>query len=253
MAVLLSSLVEELNTLLSVDSFKDYGPNGLQVQGRADVRVLVTGVTACRALIEEAIALKADALLVHHGLFWGGDPLRVSGILQQRLKRLLQADITLLAYHLPLDAHDVYGNNVLLAEKMGWVVEGPLLGFMTPDIGCVGHIKQVLSPDAFKETLSSILHNPVQHIAAAPKSIKRIAWCTGAAEDGIVQAAAQGVDAYISGEISERTVYLARELGLHYFAAGHHATERYGVQALGEMLALRHDLKHHYVELDNPI
>jgi dinuclear metal center YbgI/SA1388 family protein len=253
MAVLLTNLHVELNQLLCIDRFQDYGPNGLQVAGKAEVQTIVTAVTASQEAIDQAHAHQADVLLVHHGLIWGREPLTITGLFYQRLKTLLQHNIALLAYHLPLDAHPVYGNNICLANKMGWEITGPLLGFMQPDIGCMGSLKLPQQPEQISASLKEILGNPIKHIAAKKPLIHRIAWCTGAAQDGIVQAAEQGADAYITGEISERTVYLARELNIHFFAAGHHATERYGVQSLGKKLAKDYDLIHHYVELDNPV
>jgi dinuclear metal center YbgI/SA1388 family protein len=248
----LDELIAYLDDLLEVDRFADYCPNGLQVEGCPVVRKLVTGVTASQALLDAASERQADAVLVHHGYFWRGEDARIVGIKQQRIKTLLQAGMSLLAYHLPLDAHPVYGNNAQLAERVGMVTEGQF-GQGEPAIGLYGHLPEAMSASALSQHLEQVLQRTPLHIAGGASVIHNIAWCTGAAQGYIEQAVSLGVDAYLSGEISEQTVHVAREAGIHYFAAGHHATERYGVQALGEHLAAHFGLEHEFVDIENPV
>ncbi|MGH8504020.1 MAG: Nif3-like dinuclear metal center hexameric protein [Gammaproteobacteria bacterium] len=248
----LKELVSYTNRLLDIDAFNDYCPNGLQVEGRAEIERLVSGVTANRRLIEAATERGANALLVHHGYFWRGEDPRVTGVKRERLRRLLAADISLLAYHLPLDAHPEFGNNVQLARLLGLNIEGALNPHALPAIGLHGRFAEPASVDALRRRLCAVLDREPLHIAGGPANIQTVGWCTGAAQDFIEQAAALGLDAYISGEISEQTVHFAREAGIHYFAAGHHATERYGAKALGEHLAQQFGVQHEFVDIDNP-
>ncbi len=248
----LMELVAHTDDLLEIDRFRDYCPNGLQVEGKSEVGKLMSGVTASQALIDTAIEKNADAILVHHGYFWQGENARITGLKRKRIQALLNANISLLAYHLPLDAHPVYGNNAQLAEKLGLVVEGQF-GDSVPAIGCYGSLETAMKADAFRAHIAKALGRQPQHIKGESDTIKRIAWCTGAAQGYIEQAQQLGVDAYLSGEISEQTVHIARESGIHYFAAGHHATERYGVWSLGEYLAQHFALEHEFVDIDNPV
>ena len=246
-------LTRYLADLLAVDRFKDYGPNGLQVEGRNTIKRIVTGVTASRALIDAAIEAKADAILVHHGYFWKGEDPCLVGMKAERIRRLFNADINLLAYHLPLDAHGELGNNVQLAQRLGFEIEGRFIGDAETGIGLYGALASEMSGDALTAHISQILDRPPLHIQGSDRAIKRIAWCTGGAQGYIEQAVALGVDAYLTGEVSEHTVHIAREYGIHFFAAGHHATERYGVQALGAHLADRFGVEQFYVEIENPV
>lgn len=248
----LNELVTYLDDLLEVDRFSDYCPNGLQVEGRPALRKLVSGVTASQALLDAARDRGADAILVHHGYFWRGEDPCIVGMKQQRINTLLESQMSLLAYHLPLDAHPVYGNNAQLAERLGFATEGRF-GQHEPVIGMYGHLKEAMTTDALSKHIEHALQRAPLHIAGSTSVIRSIAWCTGAAEGYIEQAANLGVDAYLSGEISEQTVHIARELGIHYFSAGHHATERYGVQALGEHLAAHFGLEHEFIEIENPV
>ncbi len=248
----LDELVTYLDDLLEVDRFADYCPNGLQVEGRPVVRKLVSGVTASQALLEAARERQADAVLVHHGYFWRGEDARIVGMKQQRIKTLLQSEMSLLAYHLPLDAHPVHGNNAQLGERLGLVTEGPF-GQAEPAIGLYGHLPEAMTASGLSRHIEQVLQRTPLHIAGGASVIRSIAWCTGAAQGYIEQAANLGVDAYLSGEISEQTVHVARELGLHYFAAGHHATERYGVLALGDHVAAHFGLAHEFVDIENPV
>jgi dinuclear metal center YbgI/SA1388 family protein len=251
--VALIELVNHTNRLLDIASFNDYCPNGLQVEGRPQIERLISGVTASRRLIDVAVDRRADALLVHHGYFWRGEQPSIVGMKRERLRRLLSNDISLIAYHLPLDAHAEYGNNVQLARLLGLIVEGSL----DPDasrhsIGLRGRFSEPTTVDALQRRLCAVLDREPLHVGGGPPTIHSAGWCTGAAQDFIDHAAALKLDAYISGEISERTVHIAREMGIHYFAAGHHATERYGAKALGEHLAQQFSLHHEFVDVDNP-
>ncbi len=247
-----NELVAYLDTLLASGSFRDSCPNGLQVEGRAQIHRLVTGVTANLALLREAQERNADAVLVHHGYFWKGEAPTVVGMKQRRLKQLLAADISLLAYHLPLDAHPVYGNNAQLARLLELCPDGGLEEGDTA-IGMVGHLASPMSAAEFAGVVEERLQRAPFHVAAGPPLINTIAWCSGGAQSLIGCAVERGVDAYLTGEVSEPTVHIARECGIHFFAAGHHATERYGVQALGEHLAQRFGVEHHFVDIDNPV
>lgn len=242
-------MVTYLDELLNVGQYHDYCPNGLQVEGRMEIQHIVTGVTASQALIEAAIEQGADALLVHHGYFWKGEPAAITGIKHNRIKCLLESDLNLFAYHLPLDGHAKLGNNAQLARVLGFNIDK-----MTGDSGLlyVGKPKQSCGGEELAAHIASCLGRMPQHISAE-KSIETVAWCTGGAQSYIEAAAALGVDAFISGEISEQTVHIAREMDIHFYAAGHHATERYGVQALGEHLAEHFDLKHSFIDIDNPV
>lgn len=252
MAVALHTLVGETDRFLDVARIVDYCPNGLQVEGRAEVRRIVSGVTASQALLDAAVEARADLVLVHHGYFWKNENPCIVGMKQRRLKTLLSHDISLLAYHLPLDLHPEVGNNVQLARRLGLAVEGSLEPGNPRAIGLVGSLPQALSPADFAAQVSAALgREPLLVPGDGP--IRRVAWCTGAAQGYIDQAIAAGVDAYLTGEVSEATVHSARENGISFLAAGHHATERYGVQALGEWLAQRFGLEHRFVDCDNPV
>lgn len=252
MAIALKSLVEACDHYLDAARISDYCPNGLQVEGRGEVRRIVSGVTASQALLDAAVALDADLVLVHHGYFWKNENPCVVGIKQRRLKTLLAHDISLLAYHLPLDLHPEVGNNVQLARLLGLTVEGPLEPGNPRSVGLQGSLAEALAPAEFAARVAAVLgREPL--LVDAGRPIRRIGWCSGAAQGYIEQAVAAGLDAYLSGEISESTVHSARENGISYFAAGHHATERYGVQALGDWLAARFGVEHRFVDCANPV
>jgi dinuclear metal center YbgI/SA1388 family protein len=245
----LKALLAYCAELLAVADFADYCPNGLQVEGRSEVRRIVTGVTASQALIEAAVADGADALLVHHGFFWKGEDPRLIGIKGRRVRGLMSADLSLLAYHLPLDAHPQLGNNRQLAERLG-IVEPRAVN--AGGLLWQGRLTTPLPAAALAERIASALGRPPLHIPAADRPIATLAWCTGGCQREITAAAALGVDAFLSGEISESTTHQARESGVDYFAIGHHASERDGIRALGEHLAERFCLAHRFVEIDNP-
>lgn len=239
-----------LTDFLQVPDFRDYCPNGLQVEGRAQVTRIVTGVTASAALVEAAVAAGADALIVHHGYFWRGEDGRITGMRRRRIGLLLEHDLNLFAYHLPLDVHAGVGNNAMLARQFGLTPAGC---FGEQDIGVHGSLARATTLAQFAALIEQKTARPPLVIGEPSRPLQRMAWCTGGAQGLFEQAIALGVDAYISGEISEQTVHAARESGVAYIAAGHHATERYGVQALGEHLAQRFGLEHRFIDIANPV
>ncbi len=245
-------LLQAFDVLLQPERFRDYGPNGLQVEGRLPVRKIVSGVTASRALIEAAIAAQADAIFVHHGLFWRGQDGRVTGWLKQRLALLLAHDINLYAYHLPLDAHPELGNNAQLGQRLGLQAQARFgeqdLGFLgrradgnvyAGAVELAGHVEQVLG-------------RPATIVAGNEGTIKNIAWCTGGAQGYFEAAIAAGADVFITGEISEPQAHYARESGVAFIACGHHASERYGAPAVAARVAAQLGLAHEFIEIDNP-
>ena len=243
-------LVNYLEGLLQPARFRDYCPNGLQVEGRTEVTRVVAGVTASQALLDFAVARGADTVLVHHGYFWKGEDGRVTGIRRQRLKTLLDHDINLFAYHLPLDAHPELGNNAQLASRLGWQADGR---FGEQDIAWLGRVGQPTTAGELAAQIALGLARTPLLIGDQQRSIRRLGWCTGGAQGYFEQAVALGVDAFISGEISEQTVHLARESGVAYLACGHHATERYGVAALAAHLNAQCGLASEFVDVDNPV
>lgn len=253
MPVSLKELELELKQVLRPEQFKDYCPNGLQVEGRKEISKLVTGVTACQELITEAVEAGADALLVHHGYFWRGEDQSISGIKKSRIEALLKHDLSLLAYHLPLDVHREFGNNVQLAKVLGIEIDGELGKQNNHPIGLTGTIDQGADFESLKALITDRLDRQPLAIEGKSKTIRSIGWCTGAAQNYIELAVAAGVDAYITGEVSEPTVHIARESGIHFFSAGHHATERYGVQAIGDYLASKFGIDHQFIDIDNPV
>lgn len=253
MAVSLKQLENDLKELLKPDLFSDYCPNGLQVEGRSEISRIATGVTACKALIEAAAEQGADMLLVHHGYFWRGEDQSISGLKKSRIECLLKHQINLMAYHLPLDVHRQLGNNVQLAKVLGFEIDGELGKQNNHPIALTANLADTLSFVEMKKLLEGKLGREPFGIEGGEGPIKSVAWCTGAAQNHIQLAVDAGVDAYITGEVSEPTVHIAREAGLHFFAAGHHATERYGVQALGNYLAEKYSLEHQFIDIDNPV
>ncbi len=246
----LQGLLDYCKQRLDVTAFEDYCPNGLQVEGQGEVRHIVTGVTASLALIRSAVAAGADTLVVHHGYFWKNEPAAIVGMKGERIRLLLHNCLNLLAYHLPLDAHPELGNNVKLGRLIGCYASTPV----APDsLLWGGELPQPTSAKELADILSRGLNRQPLLIAGGGHPIKRLAWCTGSAQSMIEQAADLAFDAYITGEVSESTVHIARERGIHFYAAGHHATERYGVKALGEELAGKFDLRHEFIDIPNPV
>ena len=238
-----------LQGLLEVDRFKDYGPNGLQVEGKAEVRKLVSGVTASLALIEAAVAQGADAILVHHGLFWRGQDGRVTGWMKRRLQLLLAHDINLLAYHLPLDAHPELGNNAQLGLRLKLATDGR---FGDNDLGFLGAPAQPLSVAALGALVQYRLNRAPTVVEGDGRPIRRVAWCTGGAQGYFEAAIAAGADAYLTGEISEPQAHYARETGVAFLACGHPATERYGAPAVAAHVAQHFGIEHEFIDIDNP-
>jgi dinuclear metal center YbgI/SA1388 family protein len=238
-----------LQGLLEVDRFKDYGPNGLQVEGKPEVQRLVSGVTASRALIEAAIDVQADAIVVHHGLFWRGQDGRITGWLKQRLELLLAHDINLWAFHLPLDAHPQLGNNAQLGARLGLQADAH---FGEQNLGFIGTSAAPQSAAELQAALQTLTARAPTVVPGDGRPLRRIAWCTGGAQGYFEAAIAAGADAFITGEISEPQAHLARETGVAFFACGHHASERYGAPALAAHVAEKFGLEHEFIEIDNP-
>lgn len=244
----IKQLISYLDELLDIDNYPDHCPNGLQVQGKEQINKIITGVSACQNLFDQAVANNADAILVHHGFFWQGEDSCVVGIKKQRLQTLLKNNISLIAYHLPLDFNDQYGNNVQLAKVLDIKINVITMLYV------YGELAKPMTGEDFAVHLKKSLNREPLYIPGKAKEIKTVAWCTGKAQDYMVeQAAAEGFDAFVTGEIAEPIVHVARETGIHLFAAGHHATERYGVKALGEHLVEKFGLQHLFIDIDNQI
>jgi len=249
----LIELVERLDALLDASRVKDYCPNGLQVEGRGEVRRVLCGVTASQPLLDRAVADGYDAVFVHHGYFWKGEDGRVNGIRRQRLRTLLANDISLIAYHLPLDLHPELGNNAQLGRLMGWQADAR---FADQELGWLGRPAESAVPESAEQLARSIaarLGRDPLLVGDGARKVKRLAWCTGGAQGFFEQAIAAGADLYVSGEISEQTVHLARESGVPYIAAGHHATERYGARAVAAYLGDSLGLEADFIDLPNPV
>lgn len=246
-------LTSMLNAHLACAKFADYAPNGLQIEGKAQINHICTAVTASQRVIEQAVTLGADALLVHHGFFWRGEDQVLTGMKRNRIATLLANQMNLYAYHLPLDCHLELGNNAYLGRLLNMTSIQSLPAGKVDNLLWKGELKQPLSFEAFSQQLTQIFQRIPQAVIGSGKPIRCVAWCSGAAQDFIVDAANLGVDAYISGEISERTVYQAQELGIHYFGCGHHATERYGIQALGKFVSEQCNVSHQFIDSDNPV
>ncbi len=240
-----------INQKLESQAIKDYVPNGLQIEGRENVQKILTGVTASLAFIEAAIARNVDAVIVHHGYFWKSETPVIRGMKYARIKKLIENGINLYAYHLPLDLHAELGNNAQLA-KMWNITDVAPISEQQPLV-LTGNLPQAMSVEAFSQMIETTLDRKPFIEASGPPSIKRIAWCSGAAQDYLEDAANAGFDAFITGEVSERTIYIARELGIHFVAAGHHATERDGVKALGQWLAQEYSFDVEFIDINNPI
>jgi dinuclear metal center YbgI/SA1388 family protein len=238
-----------LNALLDTARFQDYGPNGLQVEGKPEVHKIVSGVTASLALIEAAIAAQADAVLVHHGLFWKGHDGRLTGWLKQRVERLMAHQINLFAFHLPLDAHPFHGNNAQFGQRLGLKADA---NFGNQNLGCIGSLDAPLSLSALSALLQTQLQRTPTLAPGDGRLVRRVAWCTGGAQGYFEGAIAAGADVYITGEISEPQAHLAAETGVAFIACGHHASERYGAPALGQHLAEHFGITHQFIEIANP-
>lgn len=249
----LKQLCDFCDDFLRVHEFDDYCPNGLQVESSAEVNHIVCGVTASLELIDAAIEQKADTLLVHHGYFWKGESQPISGFKGRRIRRLIRNNINLIAFHLPLDAHPQVGNNAQLGKLMGWEVQGSFGSVGKHDIVLSGTLPTAMSLNQLSESIEARLDTSTLSISSGDRPIKTIAWCTGAAQQYIEQASALGIDAFVSGEISEHTFHFAKETGIHYIAAGHHATERYGVQALAAVIEKQFGVRQQFIDIPNPV
>ncbi len=240
-----------INQKLNSDAIKDYVPNGLQIEGRENIQKILTGVTASLEFIDAAIARNVDAVIVHHGYFWKSETPVIRGMKYARIKKLIENGINLYAYHLPLDLHAELGNNAQLAKM--WNIQDVMPISEQQPLVLTGNLSQEISVDEFSQMIETSLDRKPFIEASGPKMIKRIAWCSGAAQDYLEDAANAGFDAFITGEVSERTIYIARELGIHFIAAGHHATERDGVKALGQWLAQEYSFDVEFIDINNPI
>jgi len=251
--VMLSELVSCANEVMEIEKFTDYCPNGLQVQGRDQINKLVVGVTASQELIDNAIEKEACAILVHHGYFWRGEPGPIVGIKKNRIKALLSADVSLITYHLPLDGHPIYGNNVQLANLFNLTIKS-WFGPSKEAIGVIGEFSEPVSSSALSVQIrEKLLREPIHLSATKDKAIHRLAICSGGAQSFFECAIENNVDAFLTGEVSEQTFHISQETGVDFYAAGHHATERYGVQALGRFLADKYSIEYEFIDCDNPI
>ena len=248
--MLLNELRDYNASLLQTGLFKDYCPNGVQVEGRAEVRRIATGVTASQQVLDAAIAWGADAILVHHGYFWRSEDAAITGIKKRRIAELLRNDVSLLTYHLPLDAHPELGNNARLGKLLGLTKQGR---FGEQNIACLGELESPQTLAQFAAWIGGRLQRVPQVIGDNARNIRKVAWCSGGAQGYFEAAIAQGADVFITGEISEQNFHIANESGVAFIAAGHHATERYGIRALGEQLAERFGLEHKFFDQDNPV
>ncbi len=243
-------LISALDSLLHPENYRDYAPNGLQVEGAREVRTIVTGVTASLELIQKARSLGADTLLVHHGWFWKHDDPRITGLRKGRISELLAGDMNLIAYHLPLDDHPDLGNNALLGSALGFTPEGR---FGEMNLGWIGDSGSTGSARSLALKIDSVLHRRPLLVGDGERIVTRVAWCSGAAQDMLEDACEAGADCFISGEISERTTLIARELGIPYLSCGHHATERFGIRALGEYIQKEFGISVKFIDIDNPV
>jgi dinuclear metal center YbgI/SA1388 family protein len=239
-----------LNNLLEIGRFRDYCPNGLQVEGARRIRKLATSVTASLASLEAAVEWGADAVLVHHGYFWKNEAPQITGRKYQRLRTLIANDLSLFAYHLPLDSHPEFGNNAQIGARLGLIADGR---FGDQDLGWIAPLPMPLSLEHFTASVENALGRKPLVLGDADRELRRVAWCTGGAQGYFDDAIAAGADVYLSGEVSEQTMHIAMESGVAYLAAGHHATERYGVQAVGAHLSEQFDIEHLFIDIDNPV
>lgn len=249
----LSDIIQWCDQTLKSPEFKDYAPNGLQIEGKHEVNKILCAVTASQTAVDAAIAQGADLLLVHHGYFWKGEPYPITGMRGKRIKSLIQHDISLVGYHLPLDSHPTLGNNAAIADLLELENIENLDPIERHPIGNIGYLKTPMSPEDFKLFASERIGFEAIHLPCDKTRIQKVGFCTGGAQDYIKKAAEQNCDAYISGEVSERTFYEAAELGVHYYACGHHATEKYGVQRLAKAISEQFNIEYSYFELNNPI
>lgn len=253
MSIRLPELITYLDNHLSSPLIKDYCPNGLQVEGKNEINTIVTGVTASEALIDAAIEHNADAILVHHGYFWKGENQTITGMKKARIAKLLHHNISLIAYHLPIDVHPVHGNNAQLAHLLGITNIRPVESVSPKGVLMEGQLEQPLSAEQFAKKISSVLHREPLISSVRNQDVETIAWCTGGGQGYIDKAAELGLDAFLTGEASEQTIHSSREQNIDFFAAGHHATERYGVKAVGENVAESFGVNVKFIDIHNPV
>ncbi|MFT2090886.1 Nif3-like dinuclear metal center hexameric protein [Paraglaciecola sp. 2405UD69-4] len=245
-------LLNFLDSTLSPEKIKDFCPNGLQVEGKTNIKKIVTGVTASQALIDQAVEVDADAIIVHHGYFWKGEAPSITGMKKNRISTLLKNDINLYAYHLPLDAHPTLGNNAQLAKRLDIIDVLPIEDCSPQNIVMKGRFAEPISPESLHQKIEKSLSKTPLFESATKQQINTVAWCTGGGQGYIEQAANLGIDAFITGEVSEQTIHIAREMNIHFYAAGHHATERYGVKALGEYINSQLGIETTFIDVHNP-
>jgi len=248
----LNDIANYADEFLRISDFQDYCPNGLQVEGQSQVEKIASAVTARLSIVERAVEWGAQCILVHHGYFWKNERAPIVGMKKRRLQTLLRADVSLLGYHLPLDAHPIVGNNAQIAQRLGVIDLNPLQNTNRRSVGNVGMLETALDITDFISRCEHELSRSVTHIDSGPEVVQKIAFCTGGAQHMIEDAVERQADVYLTGEISEQTVHIARECGIHFIAAGHHATERYGAQALALHLAEKFDLQHQFFDEINP-
>lgn len=241
-----------INQLLNVEEFQDYAPNGIQIEGKKLVKKIATAVTASKYVLDKCIDLKIDALLVHHGYFWKGERPVIRGLKYQRLARIIKNDINLFAYHLPLDTHPTWGNNACMAEKIGVQVTEKFSWNQARHLLWLGLLHTPKSPTVFLEHLKHLYGSQVVHVSSEKNEIKNIAWCSGGAQDLFEEVIKHDVDAYVTGEFNERTYHLAKESNIHFYALGHHASERDGIISLGNHLEKEFNLEHYFIDENNP-
>lgn len=241
-----------LSQLLNVPLFSDYAPNGIQIEGRSELKKIATAVTASLEIVQKAQSLNVDALLVHHGYFWKGEPYEIRGLKKARILPFIENDMNLFAYHLPLDVYDAWGNNAGMGQRMQAKVLKKCAWRQCNDLLWIGELEKSKDQSVFFQDLKDIYGPQVQAVLTSTKQIQNIAWCSGAAHDLFELAVSQNVDAFITGEYSERSYHLAKESQVNFFAAGHHATEKDGIRSLGEFLAKKFDLTHVFIDEDNP-
>lgn len=256
--ITVKQLITWLDSQLQPQLFQDYAPNGLQVQGKPEIKKVVFGVTASLAFIEQAIEKQADAIIVHHGWFWRNEDPRIINAKYQRLAKLIKHDINLIAYHLPLDAHPQWGNNAMLAQVLGLCVncvDNKPQTFGRDDLIWLGSAPAgVINARQLLELIEKSLDRKPLFIGDPGQKVEKVAWCTGGAQGMFEEAILAGADAYITGEASEPVFHLAQEYGVAYYGAGHHATERYGVQGLMQEMQKQYPaLELEYLDIDNPV
>lgn len=253
MAIGRTDLINYLDTLLNAKLIKDYCPNGLQVEGCEQINKIVTGVTASEALIDAAIEQKADAILVHHGYFWKGESYPIVGMKKNRIAKLIKNDISLIAYHLPIDVHNNLGNNAQIGKLLELSNVRAAPEFSPEGIIMLGDYQNPKPLASVAQDVNQVLQREPLVSDARKKDVKTVAWCTGGGQSYIDQVAQLGVDLFLTGEASEQTIHSSRELGIDFIAAGHHATERYGVKSVGEHLAAELDVEVQFIDIHNPV